>query len=172
MNFKLSFDYHCAQEAQKIPLESHISLIKSCSNRSPISLTENEIQSQAQLSGENKTTRGVEEATASVNEANIAVARVTGEDLVPKPKGEGAEAGEEAEELEQKDIKPDGFGGGAMATLALSGMGGMLGGLMHNGGSPPLGLGHPSHSLTLGHGPASLHAHGHQHAHPHTVLGL
>ena len=76
------------------------------------------------------------------------------------------------EELEQKDIKPDGFGGGAMATLALSGMGGMLGGLMHNGGSPPLGLGHPPHALTLGHGPASLHAHGHQHAHPHTVLGL
>ncbi|XP_076665613.1 homeotic protein caudal isoform X2 [Andrena cerasifolii] len=75
------------------------------------------------------------------------------------------------EELEQKDVKPDVFGGGAMATLALSGMGGMLGGLMHNGGSPPLGLGHPPHALTLGHGPASLHAHG-QHAHTHTVLGL
>ncbi|XP_017759612.1 PREDICTED: homeobox protein CHOX-CAD-like [Eufriesea mexicana] len=68
------------------------------------------------------------------------------------------------EELEQKDSKSD----GAMASLTLGGMGGMLGGLMHNGSSPPLALGHPPHALALGHAPASLHPH----AHPHTVLGL
>lgn len=74
------------------------------------------------------------------------------------------------EELEQKDTKPQ--IDGAMAALTLGGMGGMLGGLMHNGGSPPLGLGHPTHPLALGHAPPGLHPHGHQHAHPHTVLGL
>ncbi|KZC14259.1 PREDICTED: homeobox protein CHOX-CAD-like [Dufourea novaeangliae] len=77
------------------------------------------------------------------------------------------------EELEQKDSKSmDGVPSGAMAALTLGGMGGMLGGLMHNGSSPPLTLGHPAHTLTLGHAPTSLHPHAHQHAHPHTVLGL
>ncbi|XP_029036045.1 homeobox protein CHOX-CAD [Osmia bicornis bicornis] len=78
------------------------------------------------------------------------------------------------EELEQKDTKSgDGITSGAMASLTLGGMGGMLGGLMHNGGSPPLTLGHPSHhTLNLGQAPTSLHPHAHQHAHLHTVLGL
>lgn len=79
------------------------------------------------------------------------------------------------EELEQKDVKPgEGLSAGGMASLAaLGGMGGMLGGLMHSGGSPPLSLGPPPHGLSLGHAAASLHSHAHQHApHPHTVLGL
>ncbi|XP_054004521.1 homeobox protein CDX-1-like isoform X1 [Hylaeus anthracinus] len=75
------------------------------------------------------------------------------------------------EEQEQKDMKPDGTPTRAMANLTLEEMS-MLGGMMHNGGSSPLGLGHPGHTLSLGHGPASLHLHSHQHAHPHTVLGL
>ncbi|XP_076645689.1 homeotic protein caudal isoform X2 [Halictus rubicundus] len=85
-------------------------------------------------------------------------------------------------ELEQKDTKSiEGIPNSAMAALSLGGMGtmggmggmgGMLGGLMHNGESPPLSIGHPAHTLTLTHGPSSLHAHSHQHAHPHTVLGL
>lgn len=77
------------------------------------------------------------------------------------------------EELEQKDSKSvEGLPCGAMASLTLGGMGGMLGGLMHNGSSPPLGIGHPPHTLALGHAPGSLHPHAHQHSHPHTVLGL
>ncbi|CAK9834315.1 Homeotic protein caudal [Anthophora retusa] len=77
------------------------------------------------------------------------------------------------EELEQKDSKSvDNLTSSAMANLTLGGMGGMLGGLMHNGGSPPLTLGHPPHPLSLSHATASLHPHAHQHAHPHSVLGL
>ncbi|XP_015596990.1 homeobox protein CHOX-CAD [Cephus cinctus] len=83
------------------------------------------------------------------------------------------------EELEQKDSKPstdalNGAASGGMASLAaLGGMGGMLGGLMHNGGSPPLGLGPPHSLAALGHSPASLHSHSHQHSHPaHTLAGL
>lgn len=73
--------------------------------------------------------------------------------------------------MEHKDMKPgdmSGNGGaGGMASLAaLGGMSGMLGGLMHNGSSPPLNLGPPSH-----HGIGTIHAHN-QHAHSHAVLGL
>lgn len=70
-------------------------------------------------------------------------------------------------EMEQKDIKCENISSGGMASLAALGqMTNMLGGLMHNSGSPPLGLGPP---MGLGH-PGSLHAH--QHPHPHSVMGL
>ncbi|XP_043256253.1 homeobox protein CDX-1-like [Colletes gigas] len=76
------------------------------------------------------------------------------------------------EELDKKDTKTlENVPTRAMANLTIEEMG-MLGGLMHNGGSPPLGLGHSAHTLSLSHGPSSLHLHAHQHAHPHTVLGL
>ncbi|XP_003703198.1 homeotic protein caudal isoform X2 [Megachile rotundata] len=82
--------------------------------------------------------------------------------------------GKKREELDQKSPKSmEGVPSGAMASLSLGGMGGMLGGLMQNGGSPPLGLGHSSHhTLTLSPPSGPLHSHSHQHAHPHTVLGL
>lgn len=78
------------------------------------------------------------------------------------------------EELVGKDIKPqigECLPTGGMASLAtLGGVGGVLGSLMHNGGSPPLNLG--SSTLALSHAPPSLHSHTYQHAHPHTVVGL
>lgn len=83
------------------------------------------------------------------------------------------------EELEQKDIKPniihqEGLQtpGGMVALSALSGMTGMLSGLMHNGNSPPLNLGPQAHSLGLSHPNSSIHSHAHQHVYPHSVLGL
>ncbi|KAH0557982.1 hypothetical protein KQX54_013449 [Cotesia glomerata] len=82
------------------------------------------------------------------------------------------------EELEQKDVKPnihqDGLQtpGGMVSLSALSGMSGMLSGLMHNANSPPLNLGPTSHSLGLTHSSSSIHSHAHQHVHPHSVLGL
>ncbi|XP_011297398.1 homeotic protein caudal isoform X2 [Fopius arisanus] len=75
--------------------------------------------------------------------------------------------GKKRMEMEQKDIKCENLTSGGMASLAALGqMTGMLGGLMHSSGSPPLGLGPP---IGLGH-PTPLHAH--QHPHPHTVMGL
>ncbi|XP_015113445.1 homeobox protein CDX-1 isoform X2 [Diachasma alloeum] len=75
--------------------------------------------------------------------------------------------GKKRMEMEQKDIKCESLTSGGMASLAALGqMTGMLGGLMHNSGSPPLALAPP---LGLGH-PSTLHTH--QHPHPHTVMGL
>ncbi|XP_063989169.1 homeobox protein CHOX-CAD isoform X5 [Diachasmimorpha longicaudata] len=68
-------------------------------------------------------------------------------------------------ELEQKDIKCESLSGGGMASLAALGqMTGMLGGLMHSTGSPPLALAPP---LPLGHP-----GHTHQQGLPHSVMGL